>query len=139
MKATLKCTARLAMAVVVLVISAMPALAKVKVVATISDLGSLVEIEGERVFMFTDPDRLGAAVRYVLERGSFKRNEPVRVRYATDDDGYGVEIEFENTSISGIFSNEATVLPRRGLPENQKQTDGGHDNTGKKQKATAHA
>jgi len=69
----------------------------------------LVEIEGERVFMFTDPDRLGAAVRYVLERGSFKRNEPVRVRYATDDDGYGVEIEFENTSISGIFGQETTA------------------------------
>ncbi|MDX2474743.1 MAG: metal ABC transporter substrate-binding protein [Candidatus Krumholzibacteria bacterium] len=46
MKATMKRTARLAVAVVILVVSAVPALAKVKVVATISDLGSLVEIVG---------------------------------------------------------------------------------------------
>ncbi len=69
----------------------------------------LVEIDGERIFMFTDPDRLGAAVRYVLERGSFNRNEPVRVRFATDDDGYGVEIEFENTSIAGILGPDTTA------------------------------
>jgi hypothetical protein len=66
-----------------------------------------VEIDGSRVFMFTDPDRLGAAVKYVLQRGALNRNEPVRVRYATDGDGYGVDIEFSNTRLGGFWDCEA--------------------------------
>ena len=69
----------------------------------------------ERVFLFTDPDRLRAVVRYVLENGPHRRGDVVRVRFGVFDDTQQVRIKFENTRVPACTDVVTDPRPGEGV------------------------
>lgn len=55
-------------------------------------------------FLFTDPDRLRAVIRYLLEAAACDAEHPLTVRYAADDDRRQIRLHFRNVCCPAIRS-----------------------------------
>ena len=86
----------------------------------------------ERPFLFSDPDRLRAIVRYLLEVAPSDDGRPVTVRYAVDEEKHEIHLHFDNVTLPVSACAAESFSPQFGVAEVHDGTSSERGTAGKR-------